>query len=145
MIKKVLATGVFDILHPGHIHYLEESKKLGDKLIVLITCDKVANQQKRQPFFSEAERQSLIEKLNFVDEVIIGNEDLDYARTIKEIKPDIIALGYDQKIQQNQLDDIQLRAGFKGEIININKHPKLSLSTSIIIDGIESCAKQRSK
>lgn len=145
MIKKVLATGVFDILHPGHIYYLEESKKLGDELVVLITCDKVASQQKRQPVLNQKERQALINNLNFVDEVVIGNEDLDYVRTINEIKPDIIALGFDQQLEPNQVDDIQLKANFRGQIIKIKKHPKLDLSTSIIIDGIKSNANQRSK
>jgi FAD synthetase len=145
MDKIVLASGIFDILHPGHIFYLTQARKLGDKLIVLVTCDKVAKKQKRQPFFDQEDRRKLIESLKIVDEVIIGNENLDYCQTVREIKPDIIALGHDQEIKPSILADIKQKTNFRGEIVKIGKHPDSFHSTTLIINQISNRAKDEKR
>jgi len=95
----VLASGSFDPLHKGHIFYLGEAKKLGDKLIVIVTSDKkIAKYKGRQPRESQQERARQVEELRLADEVIIGESD---SFTLAEkLKPDIIALGYDQKVPE---------------------------------------------
>jgi FAD synthetase len=92
---KVMATGTFDILHLGHIYFLKEAKKLGDKLIVVVATDKTVRKLKHEPVNPQEIRLNLIKELKVVDEAYIGHED-DMYKIVKEIEPDIIALGYDQ-------------------------------------------------
>ena len=98
--KIVLAGGVFDIIHPGHIHTLNDAKKLGDVLVVVVATDKTAiKMKKREPLHSAELRQELVSSLNMVDLCIIGDED-DIFKTVDLVKPQIIALGYDQTHQE---------------------------------------------
>ncbi len=98
--KVVLAGGVFDIIHPGHIHTLNDAKKLGDVLVVVIATDKTAiKMKKREPLHNAELRQELVSSLSMVDLCIIGNEE-DIFKTVDLVKPQIIALGYDQTHQE---------------------------------------------
>ena len=98
--KIVLAGGVFDIIHPGHINTLNAAKKLGDVLVVVIATDKTAvKMKKRKPLHSAQLRQELVSSLNMVDLCIIGNDE-DIFKTVDLVKPQIIALGYDQIHQE---------------------------------------------
>ena len=99
-LKIVLAGGVFDIIHPGHIHTLNEAKKLGDFLVVVIATDKtVMKMKKRKPLHNAHARQELVSSLSMVDLCIIGDEE-DIFKTVDLVKPQIIALGYDQTHQE---------------------------------------------
>ena len=98
--KIVLAGGVFDIIHPGHIHTLNAAKKLGDVLVVVVATDKTAiKMKKRNPLHSAQLRQELVSSLTMVDLCIIGDEE-DIFKTVDLVKPQIIALGYDQTHQE---------------------------------------------
>lgn len=98
--KIVLAGGVFDIIHPGHIHTLNDAKKLGDVLVVVIATDKTAiKMKKREPLHNAQLRQELVSSLSMVDLCIIGDED-DIFKTVDLVKPQVIALGYDQTHQE---------------------------------------------
>ncbi len=99
---RVMATGVFDILHLGHIYFLEEARKLGDELIVVVATDKTAEQMKHNPITSQDMRVKLVSALKPVDKAVLGYEGDRYT-IVKEMKPDIIALGYDQKHDEEQI------------------------------------------
>ena len=104
-LKIVLAGGVFDIIHPGHIHTLNAAKALGDVLVVVIATDKTAvKMKKRSPLHNQESRCELVSCLSMIDAVIIGNED-NIFETVKLVKPDIIALGYDQIHQEKFISD----------------------------------------
>ncbi|MFA5101726.1 MAG: adenylyltransferase/cytidyltransferase family protein [Candidatus Thermoplasmatota archaeon] len=92
---KVMATGTFDLLHMGHIHYLKEAKKLGDVLVVVVATDATVRKLKHDPITPQDIRVNLIKELKIVDEAYLGHEQDMYA-IVEEIKPDIIALGFDQ-------------------------------------------------
>ncbi len=98
--RVVLASGVFDLLHLGHVRFLEEAKKTGGKnaeLIVIIARDStVENKKGRRPVMSENQRRALVESLKVVDEAVLGFEKFDLGDVVELIKPDVIALGYDQ-------------------------------------------------
>ncbi|WP_428325625.1 adenylyltransferase/cytidyltransferase family protein [Nitrosopumilus sp.] len=99
-LKVVLAGGVFDIIHPGHIHTLNAAKKLGDVLAVVVATDNTAvKMKKRQPLHSQEQRQELVNSLYMVDLCLIGQED-DIFKTVNNVRPQIIALGYDQVHQE---------------------------------------------
>ncbi len=92
---KVMASGTFDLLHLGHIYYLKEAKKLGDKLIVVVATDKTVRKLKHEPINPEKIRVNLVKELEVVDKAYLGYED-DMYEIVEETKPDIIAIGYDQ-------------------------------------------------
>jgi len=99
---KVMATGTFDLLHLGHIYFLKEAKKLGDKLVVVVATDKTVRRLKHEPVNPEEIRLNLIKELKVVDEAYLGHED-DIYEIVEEIKPDIIALGFDQLHDENNI------------------------------------------
>jgi cytidyltransferase-like protein len=101
----VLAGGVFDIIHPGHIYTLNAAKALGDVLVVVIATGNTAvRMKKKHPLHSEEQRQELISSLIMVDLCMIGSEG-DIFKTVAKVKPDIIALGYDQVHQEKFITD----------------------------------------
>ena len=129
--KIVLAGGVFDIIHPGHIHTLNAAKALGGVLVVAIATDKTAQKmKKRPPLHNQELRRELVSYLSMVDKAIIGHED-DIFETVKEIKPDIIVLGYDQIHQEKFIDDGCKRINLDVEIIRLQS-PVPHLSSSDI-------------
>ena len=129
--KIVLAGGVFDIIHPGHIHTLNAAKALGDVLVVAIATDKIAKKmKKRPPLHSQELRRELVSSLSVVDVAIVGNEE-DIFETVKLIKPDVIALGYDQVHQEKFISDGCKRINLDVKIVRLQSPaPKLS-STDI--------------
>lgn len=129
-MQKVLVFGSFDLIHPGHIYFFKKARALGDYLIVCLARDNIYKLQKnRKPLFAERERKKILESLKYIDEVIFGDTDLrkiaDY-NIIKKIKPDVIALGYDQKIDNKKIAEInkKLNKGIKIVKIRANK-PKI--------------------
>ena len=127
--KTVLAGGVFDIIHPGHIHTLNAAKALGDVLVVAIATDKTAQKmKKRQPLHNQKLRHELVSCLSMVDSAVIGHEE-DIFETVKEVKPDIIVLGYDQAHQEKFIDDGCKRINLDVKIVRLQSPiPELSSS-----------------
>ena len=129
--KIVLAGGVFDIIHPGHIHTLNAAKALGDVLVVAIATDKTAQKmKKRPPLHNQELRCELVSCLSMVDKAVIGHED-DIFKTVKEIEPNIIVLGYDQIHQEKFIDEGCKRINLNVEIVRLQS-PVPDLSSSEI-------------
>ncbi len=110
---KVMASGVFDVLHLGHIHYLKESKSFGNYLIVVVASDYTAKKHGKNLIFNENERRDLISELKVVDKAIIGHSSDNIFQTVNEIKPDIITLGYNQKFNDKCIEDNCRKMGLK--------------------------------
>ena len=129
--KIVLAGGVFDIIHPGHIHTLNAAKALADVLVVAIATDKTAKKmKKRSPLHTQELRRELVSCLSMVDKAIVGHED-DIFQTVKEVKPNIIVLGYDQVHQEKFISDGCKRINLNVEIVRLET-PVPHLSSSEI-------------
>ena len=96
----VLATGAFDLLHLGHIRFLRESKKRGgqnSRLFVVVARDRTVRERKgRAPTIPENERREIVASLKTVDKAMLGHEKLDMLGILKEVRPDVVSLGYDQ-------------------------------------------------
>lgn len=104
-LRVVLAGGVFDIIHPGHIHTLNSAKSLGDVLVVVVATDKTTEKmKKRTPLHNQKQRQDLVSSLSMVDLCLIGYED-DIFKTVEIVMPEIVALGYDQIHQEKFITD----------------------------------------
>jgi len=121
MVKKVMATGAFDILHLGHIFYLKEAKKHGDVLVVVVARDETVRKLKHEPVTPEDIRLKLIKELRIVDEAYLGRTDDMYA-IVEEIKPDVIALGYDQIHDEKVLEAELKKRGLKTRIIRLSRY-----------------------
>ena len=93
-MKKVMAQGTFDILHPGHLYYFNQSSSLGDELTVVISRDsRIAD--KKNTYFDENDRKKMVDALEMVERAVLGSEG-DIYSTVREVDPDVITLGYDQ-------------------------------------------------
>jgi FAD synthetase len=99
---KVMASGVFDLIHPGHISYLNQAKSLGDHLTVVVASDSTVRKKKHEPVTPESMRALIVGSLKPVDEAIVGGEG-DIFDTVAKIQPDIIVLGYDQSFDEDNL------------------------------------------
>ena len=95
---RVMAVGVFDLLHAGHLHYVEQAKSLGDELVVVVAHDDTVRKQKHEPITDHDLRCRMVSGLKPVDEAVVGNPPtLPIFDILDVVKPDVIALGYDQK------------------------------------------------
>lgn len=115
---RVLATGTFDLLHPGHIHFLEQAKNLGDELYVIVSRDVNVN-HKPLPIIPENQRLEMISALKPVDAAFLGSL-TDYFEPIEKIQPDIIVLGFDQKFQETELKEALNKRGYFPQIIRLS-------------------------
>ncbi|MBI2667183.1 FAD synthase [Candidatus Woesearchaeota archaeon] len=131
-MKIVMAFGSFDLLHKGHLYYLNESKKYGDKLIVVVARDvNIINFKGKSPLYNEQERVKQVRKLSVADKVILGNKG-NIFDILTKIKPDVICLGYDQKpIDKEMRKELKIR-NINAEIIRINPYnPKIYKSSKL--------------
>ncbi|MEM2937978.1 MAG: adenylyltransferase/cytidyltransferase family protein, partial [Thermoplasmata archaeon] len=125
---------VFDILHPGHIFFLEEAKKLGNELVVVVARDSTARKLKHQPIMNEDVRLKMVTALKPVDIAILGHED-DIFKTVEEIKPDIIVLGYDQNFDEKYIEEECKKRGLKVTVIRLPKYTESDLNGTRKIIG----------
>src|SRR5512137_364425 len=116
---RVMATGVFDIIHLGHLHYLEESKRLGDELVVVVATDTTVRKRKHEPITPEKMRCELVASLKPVDKAVLGREGGDIFEIVKDLKPDIITLGYDQPFDQQNLEKELAKRGLEVKVVRM--------------------------
>lgn len=109
---RVMASGVFDILHTGHISYLEQAKALGDELYVVVASDNTVRKNKHEPITPERMRVRIVSALKPVDVAMIGNDSGDMFAILDKIRPDVIVLGFDQKFDENTLSEELKKRGF---------------------------------
>ena len=135
-LRVVLVGGVYDILHLGHLAALAEAKTHGDLLVVVVATDTTVETLKgRRPVFPEEDRRALVESLKPVDVAILGYEDvgMGYEQVIGDVKPDIIALGYDQDPVARTVTELVERSGFNVRIVRLTKFDREKyLSSSAI-------------
>jgi FAD synthetase len=132
--KVVLASGVFDLLHLGHVKFLEEAKKAGGKdaeLLVIIARDSTVEKNKgRKPIMPENQRRALVESLKVIDEAVLGFEEFDVGDVIERIKPDVIALGYDQEDMEKHVQEYVDKHNLNVKVVRIGKFEEDALNSS---------------
>ncbi len=135
--KKILAAGKFDILHLGHIAYLEQAKELAGEdgeLIVVLALDKtIERERSAPPVFPQEQRRKIVESLVFVDRAVIGLDTNDHSIIVEQIKPDIIALGYDQYTDISALEKHFVQKGLNTKIVRLEKRDAEGLCSSTLI------------
>ena len=135
-IKVVLAGGVYDVLHLGHLAALSEAKSLGNVLVAVVATDVTVEMLKgRKPLFPEEDRQALVEGLKPVDKAIIGYEDVGFGfeQVLMEVMPNIVAFGYDQENLEKTVREIIERHNLKIQMMKLSKfdHEKYASSSSV--------------
>lgn len=132
--KVVLASGTFDLLHLGHVRFLEEAKKAGGKnaeLIVIVARDSTVKARKgKKPIMPEDQRRALVESLKVVDEAILGWEDFSIDKVIEKLKPDVIAVGHDQDGIENEVLKATKEKDVAIEVVRIGRFGKRELDSS---------------
>lgn len=130
-IRRVVATGTFDILHPGHLYYLEESKKLGDELWVIVARD--ANvRHKPHPIIPEGHRLQMVAALKPVTHAILGDKS-DMFRPIRDIMPAIVTIGFNQHFDETKLRQQLAERGLTPAIVRIGRYEDGDLCSSRIV------------
>jgi FAD synthetase len=118
--KRVMAVGVFDILHLGHLHYLQEAKKFGDELVVVVATDEMVRKRKHQPIIAADMRLELVKGLKPVDDALLGDPQ-DQMKSVERVQPDVIALGYDDYHNVEELKKRLAERGLHPEIVRVSK------------------------
>jgi FAD synthetase len=127
-MKRVVATGTFDLLHPGHLYYLQESRRLGDELYVIIARD--ANVRHRpKPVIPEDQRMRMVAALKPVDHAVLGDLH-DMFRPIREIKPAIITIGFNQHFDEEKIKGDLKARGIDSNVVRIGQYPGDSCSST---------------
>ncbi|MFA6588272.1 MAG: adenylyltransferase/cytidyltransferase family protein [Patescibacteria group bacterium] len=132
-MKKVVVTGTFDHLHKGHLFLFKKAKALGDHLTVVIARDKTVKQIKgEKPWQKEKTRLNAIKKVKWVDRVILGKTSKNKLKIIQELKPDILALGYDQMAFTQKIRLELKKRGLKTKVIRLPAFKPKIYKSSII-------------
>lgn len=133
-MRTVLASGSFDLVHYGHVRFLEEAKKAGGKdarLIVIVARDITVEKLKGiKPIIPEDQRRAVVEALKPVDEALLGFENMSIMDVVLQLKPDIIAVGHDQHYVEEEVKRIALMKDIDFEIIRIGRFGPLDLNSS---------------
>jgi len=117
---KVVATGVFDIIHSGHAHFLNAAKEHGDELVVIVANDDTVRKMKGEPVLSDEMRAEVVSHLKPVDQVVIGRTGNMLDIIVEEIKPDVIALGFDQRLfTRKELASKLLERGLEVKVVRL--------------------------
>ena len=132
--KVVLASGTFDLLHLGHVKFLEEAKEQGGdnvELIVIVARDStVISRKEKKPIMPEDQRRALVESLKVVDEAILGWKNFSIEKVIDKINPDVIAIGHDQDGIENEVKKAIKEKNVKIKIAKIGRYGKRELDSS---------------
>lgn len=132
---RVVTTGVFDLLHPGHVHMLEEAKKLGDELVVIVARDANVAREKHQPITPEEHRRHMVSALKPVDQAVLGHLG-DYYQIIEELQPDIFALGFDQDYDVAFIQENFQARGIASQVVRLPQFLGDLQGTRKIVDTI---------
>jgi len=132
---RVMATGVFDLLHPGHVHFLTEARKLGDELVVVVARDQTARRLKREPYVPEHVRRAMVEALKPVDKAVLGST-TDIYQTVVDQQPQIIALGYNQDWNEHEVESECARRGVPVRVVRIGPLAHDELATRKLVQRI---------
>lgn len=133
-MRKALAFGTFDLLHPGHLNFLKQAKKQGDFLIVVVACNHTVKKLKGfLPHQNEKERLANVKGLKIASKVILGKHNLRKKYDIIEkIKPDVICLGYDQKFFIKDLPKVLKKLNLKTKIVRLKPFKPYKYKSSIL-------------
>ena len=131
-LRVVFIGGGFEVIHRGHLHTIERAKELGDVLVVSVARDStIRNRKKREPLADEKERAAMLSSLRQVDAAILGVEG-DIYETLEKVRPDVVALGYDQYHIERDIAREAKKRGMKLKVMRLDSpYPKMKTSAML--------------
>ena len=120
MAKKVLVAGVFDLVHPGHLYFLQRAKELGEVYVVVARDSTVERVKGRRPIVPESQRLEVVRQLKPVDHALLGGEG-DLLKVVEEVRPDVILLGPNQPFNESELKEELKRRGLEVEVVRLRE------------------------
>lgn len=137
-MRRVMASGVFDLIHPGHISYLEQARAHGDELVVVVASDSTVRSKKHEPITPDVMRARIVGSLKPVDRAVVGGEG-DIFDTVAGIRPDVIVLGFDQRFAEHELEAELAARGLTGiEVVRADEYADDLHATRRIVERIRS-------
>jgi cytidyltransferase-like protein len=134
-IRVVFIGGGFEIIHPGHVYTIDRARRLGDVLVAVVARDGTIRRRKgREPVAAEGERVALLSSLRQVDAAILGVQG-DIYRTLERVRPDVVALGYDQHHAEAEIVAEAARRGMKLKVVRLDT-PRPEIKTSRLLKEI---------
>ncbi|MFB6168072.1 MAG: adenylyltransferase/cytidyltransferase family protein [Haloferacaceae archaeon] len=138
MTRRVVAQGTFDLLHPGHVHYLREAASQGEELHVIVARRRNVS-HKDPPVLPDRQRRDVVAALETVDRAHLGHP-RDFLVPIEEIDPDVIVLGHDQHHEDDAVRDALEGRGIDCEVTRASaleeRYAGELLSTGQIVESI---------
>lgn len=136
-MKTVMIFGTFDILHAGHLDMFRQAREYGDRLVAVVSRDETTKGVKgKEPFHTHEERKAMLSELRMIDEALSGNVD-DVYTIIETVRPDVIALGYDQNVFVDKLADKITEFGLETQIVRLSPYKPTERKTSKIKEYLE--------
>jgi FAD synthetase len=137
-MTRVVAQGTFDLIHPGHVHYLSDAAAMGDELHVIVARRENVT-HKDPPILPNRQRRDVVAALDPVDDARVGHPE-DIFAPIEELDPDVIALGFDQHHDEAAIEDELATRGIDCDVERASPREKQYdeelLSTGNIVDRI---------
>lgn len=134
-LKVVMIGGAFEIIHPGHLHTIEQAKTLGDTLVVVVATDKnIVKNKGREPVTKQEWRVKLVSAVKGVDVSLQGGSGSIYD-TLERVRPDIVALGYDQIHNPGDIEAEARRRGLDLAVVRLTS-PLPEVKTSKIVNTL---------
>lgn len=134
-LKVVMIGGAFEIIHPGHLHTMDQARMLGNTLVVVVATDKsVLKNKGREPVTSQEWRVRLVSAIRTVDVAVAGGQGSIYD-TLEKVKPDVVALGYDQRHNPTEIEEEARRRGIDLKVVRLDS-PVPEMKTSKIIGSL---------
>ncbi len=128
-VRVVFIGGGFEVIHAGHLYTIEQARKRGDVLVAVVARDSTIRKNKgREPVATEAERVKLLSSLRQVDAAMLGAEG-DIYDTLEKVRPDLVALGYDQRHAESEISREAARRGIRLEVVRLDTpYPRIKTS-----------------
>lgn len=128
-IKVVFIGGGFEVIHHGHVYTIDSAKALGDVLVVSVARDSTIRRRKhREPVAGERDRARMLSSMRQVDAAILGVEG-DIYETLEKVRPDVVALGYDQHHLESEIEAEARKRGFEVKVVRLGSpYPKVKTS-----------------
>lgn len=132
-MKRVMVFGTFDGIHEGHRHFLREAKEMGDYLIAVVATDEVVRTLKgKSPKYNLSERIEHVEDEDGVNKVVAGDLEMGSWEIVQKMHPDVVAIGYDQKILKENLEDYVQEFGWFLEVETVSAHKPEKYHSSLL-------------
>ncbi len=121
MPKKVVIAGTFDIIHPGHLSFIQNAAKYGDVYVIVARDSNVQKIKGAPPIVPEEQRRIVVEGLKGVKQAVLGNESGEFTEKVAELHPDIVALGPNQNFDEEKLKQKLNEKGLKTRVVRITQ------------------------